>query len=223
MHTNICLWAWNYTCMYVGYVWMYKHHESSHSTQGTNKYMHLNRSRLPQTTRRLSAQIYDVKTEFSCFVNTNLYTSTLLDWAEAPRLNIILNIDPMSSKIFTMLFLPFNNWLLNTCNGQLLGMLFCLVRVQIHSLQIRCSPSADATCNCGLLVQSGDDVIKLAMCPTTFQVANDIVPDLEMTLFNNGELTSNTHIFSLDSGNGYYVSFCYFFMLSILYIKKFVL
>jgi hypothetical protein len=83
---------------------------------------------------------------------------------------------------------------------------------QVHSLHYRCTRNgAIASCNCGVLIQSGDDVISLTRCPTTNDEAVDdselqAERPLQVFLYLNGELTTGTKFLTIEDGYEYQVS-----------------
>ena len=58
-----------------------------------------------------------------------------------------------------------------------------------------CRRNSRGTCNCGFMVQAGDDVIRIDKCPKTPFVAWEDIP-LEKYIYARGALTSGVHVYS---------------------------
>ena len=76
--------------------------------------------------------------------------------------------------------------------------------LQVHSLQVKCSRTVVGSCNCGMLVQSGDDVIRIDRCPKRGW-SNSGERPLQVFAFINGDLTEGTQIISVQDGLKYKV------------------
>ncbi|GAB1607640.1 hypothetical protein Ahia01_001047900 [Argonauta hians] len=70
----------------------------------------------------------------------------------------------------------------------------------VHTFYQSCASTV--SCNCGVAVKSGDDVIVIDRCESTRRNRNQ---PILITLYNNGELTPGTRIYSLDGGNKFKV------------------
>ncbi|XP_021344759.1 von Willebrand factor D and EGF domain-containing protein-like, partial [Mizuhopecten yessoensis] len=68
--------------------------------------------------------------------------------------------------------------------------------IEVRVLFVRCG---EGTCNCGVLVRSGDDVIKVHKClPGTLSAY-----PISRRLFINSQLTFNSNIYQAEDGNKY--------------------
>lgn len=89
---------------------------------------------------------------------------------------------------------------------------------QVHAIYQKCHPNLEATCNCGVAVQSGDDVIVIDRCfrrqLTVPALRSRLSPDdppstMKIQLFLNGNLTPGTKIHEDADGKKYFVSITY--------------
>ena len=78
----------------------------------------------------------------------------------------------------------------------------------------RCERDVLATCNCGVMVRSGDDVLVIDRCvrrrhrmpPPLAGFSDDHGPIMSVVLYLNGKLTPGTRIHQLADGRKYIVS-----------------
>ncbi len=79
--------------------------------------------------------------------------------------------------------------------------------LQIHVMQAKCNFQAKASCICGVLVQSGDDVIKVTSCITDKGVKQEDVKAgiLKVFVYKNGDLTPGFKYYEKGSKGGYVV------------------
>jgi len=78
----------------------------------------------------------------------------------------------------------------------------------------RCERDVLATCNCAVMVRSGDDVLAIDRCvrrrhrmpPPRYGYSDDHAPFMSVRLYLNGRLTPGTRIHQLADGRKYIVS-----------------
>ena len=85
----------------------------------------------------------------------------------------------------------------------------------MNAVYQRCERDVLATCNCGVMVRSGDDVLVIDRCarrrqrmPPPLQGFSDAyAPIMSVMLYLNGRLTPGTRVHQLANGHKYIVSF----------------
>lgn len=85
---------------------------------------------------------------------------------------------------------------------------------QVHAIYQKCRPNLLASCNCGVAVQSGDDVIVIDRClrrqlrvpDFRSRWSSESGPAMVIQLFLNGDLTQGTKIHKDADGKKYLVS-----------------
>jgi len=88
--------------------------------------------------------------------------------------------------------------------------------VQVNAVYQRCERDVLATCNCAVMVRSGDDVLVIDRCvrqrqrmpPPLVGYSDDYSPLMSVVLYLNGKLTPGTRIHQLANGHKYIVSPC---------------
>ena len=86
--------------------------------------------------------------------------------------------------------------------------------VQVNAVYQRCERDVLATCNCGVMVRSGDDVLVIDRCarrrqrmpPPLEGFSDAYAPIMSVMLYLNGRLTPGTRIHQLANGHRYIVS-----------------
>lgn len=84
---------------------------------------------------------------------------------------------------------------------------------KVHVIYQKCGPGVTASCNCGVAIQSGDDVIVIDRCYRRRQPFNRIMGNnldpyftyLTIDLYLNNDLTPGTTIFEEAEGKKYFV------------------
>ena len=86
--------------------------------------------------------------------------------------------------------------------------------LQVNAVYQRCERDVLATCNCGVMVRSGDDVLVIDRCvrrrhrmpPPLDGFSDERAPVMSVLLYLNGKLTPGTRVHQLADGRKYIVS-----------------
>ena len=89
-----------------------------------------------------------------------------------------------------------------------------VVVTQVNAVYQRCERDVLATCNCAVMVRSGDDVLVIDRCirrrhampPPIYGFSNEHATVMSVVLYLNDKLTAGTRIHQLANGRQYIVS-----------------
>lgn len=79
--------------------------------------------------------------------------------------------------------------------------------LQVHQYTVKCRETSQGTCNCGVAVKVGDDVLKLSRCPQDIggdaNMLNEAYP-MGVWLYKNGPLTPGFRILKSKNSDSKY-------------------
>ena len=118
-------------------------------------------------------------------------------------LSIALHVSLLGQTVVVLSSVHDCSYFHNYIEGELVMFRHKTLPYAVHTFQRRCNNHA--ACHCTIAIRSGDDVIVIDVCGPNGTPASRI-PQIEVQLYLNGDLTPGTTIEQYNGGTAYKVS-----------------